>query len=82
MRTTLTLENDVAIAIERLRRARNRSLKDIVNQVLREGLKRFEARSETVTPFRTETVSLGRCLIGDVEDVSEALAIAEGEDFR
>jgi hypothetical protein len=38
MRTTLTLEGDVAVQIERLRRARDVSLKDIVNDALRRGL--------------------------------------------
>jgi len=35
MRTTLTLDGDVAAAIERLRRARDASLKDIINEALR-----------------------------------------------
>ena len=38
MRTTLTLDDDVAAALERLRRARDASLKDVVNEVLRRGL--------------------------------------------
>ena len=32
--------------------------------------------------FRTETVSLGRCLVGSLDDVTAALALAEGERFR
>lgn len=75
MRTTLTLEDDVAIAVERLRRSQNRPLKEIVNRALREGLKRLEAKPEPSAPFRTRSVSLGRCLVGDLEDVSETLAI-------
>jgi len=38
MRTTLTLDDDVAAALERLRRTRNASLKDLVNEALRRGL--------------------------------------------
>ena len=34
----LTLEDDVAAVIERLRRARGANLKDIVNEALRKGL--------------------------------------------
>jgi hypothetical protein len=34
------------------------------------------------TGCRTEAVSLGRCLIGDLDNVTEALAVAEGEAFR
>ena len=32
--------------------------------------------------YRTRSVSLGRCLIGSIDDTAEALAIAEGENFR
>jgi hypothetical protein len=31
---------------------------------------------------RTEVISLGRCLIGDLDSVAEALAVAEGKAFR
>jgi len=84
MRTTLTLDQDVALGIDRLRQRESRSLREVVNRVLREGLKRLEIRSEPQqqVPFRTQTVSLGRCLVGDLTSVSEALATAEGEDFK
>jgi Ribbon-helix-helix protein, copG family len=38
MRTTLTLDDDVAAALERLRKSRDASLKDLVNEALRRGL--------------------------------------------
>ena len=82
MRTTLTLDDDIAITIDRLRERQRRSLKEIVNQALRVGLKHLETKAQPQSEFRTKTVSAGRCLIGDLVDVSEALAIAEGEDFR
>ena len=82
MRTTLTLDDDVAAQIERLRRTRNVSLKDVVNQALREGLKRLRSPRPARTLFRTEAVDLGRCTLGSLDNVAEALAIAEGESFR
>jgi predicted transcriptional regulator len=82
MRTTLTLDDDVAARIERLRRARKQSLKDLVNEALREGLKHLAAPQERRVPFRTQAVDLGRCLRGNVDDVAEVLALAEGESFR
>jgi hypothetical protein len=57
-------------------------LKDAVNEGLRRGLKQMVERAEPAEPFRTQSVSLGRCLIGDLDDVAEALAVAEGDDFR
>jgi hypothetical protein len=32
-------------------------------------------------PYQTRTVSLGRCLVGDLDDIAEVLAVAEGENF-
>jgi hypothetical protein len=32
-------------------------------------------------PYRTRTVSLGRCLVGDLDDVAEVLTLGEGENF-
>jgi Ribbon-helix-helix protein, copG family len=82
MRTTLTLDDDVAAKIEGLRKARKQSLKDLVNDALREGLKQLAAPKGRRAPFRTEEVDLGRCLLGNVDNVAEVLAVAEGDSFR
>ena len=82
MRTTLTLDDDVAAALERLRKARNGGLKTLVNEALRRGLKEMSARPKRRGPFRTRAVSLGRLRIGSIDNVAEALAIAEGESFK
>jgi hypothetical protein len=81
MRTTLTLDKDVAAQIERLRKARDQGLKDIVNEALRRGLREMTEKPKRRTKFRTSTHHGGRLLI-DVDNVAEALAIAEGEAFR
>ena len=76
MRTTLTLDPDVAVQLERIRRRRGVPLKRVVNEALREGLSRFEETTPS-TPFTTRTVSLGRPRF-DLDDVSMALELAEG----
>lgn len=81
MRTTLTLEPDVAHAVERLRRERRLSLKQVINEALRIGLADLEA-APAPRRVATEPVSHGQSRIGDLRDVSEVLAIAEGEDRR
>ena len=43
MRTTLTLDRDVAARLERLRKARKTSLKSVVNEALRQGLERLDS---------------------------------------
>ncbi len=82
MRTTLTLDDDVAAALERLRRTRKVGLKALVNEVLREGLKQMSARPAQRERFRTRPEDLGRIRVGSVDNIGEALAIAEGEPFK
>jgi hypothetical protein len=82
MRTTLTLDKDVAAVIERLRKSRRQSLKAIVNDALREGLKQLDAPPRRRRPFRTATADLGRCSLPSLDSVVEVLAVAEGETFR
>ncbi|HTW53666.1 MAG TPA: CopG family transcriptional regulator [Stellaceae bacterium] len=82
MRTTLTLDNDVAAAIERLRRARGSNFKDLVNEALRCGLRELSVAAKPRQPFQTQSVDLGRVLIGSIDSVTDVLAAAEGEGFR
>ena len=82
MRTTLTIDDDVAAALERLRRSEDKSLKQVVNDTLRRGLEQQSVRAKPRKPFRTRSVSIGRCLIGNLDDISEVIAIAEGEDHK
>ena len=82
MRTTLTLDKDVAAVIERLRKTRRQSLKEVVNEALREGLKHTAAPPRRRRIFRTTSVDLGRCLQGNVDNVAEVLAVTESESFR
>ena len=82
MRTTLTLEDDVAAALERLRRARDASLKDVVNDVLRRGLRDLAIRTKRRELFRTQVVSLGRLRLASFDNISECLVFAEGEVFK
>lgn len=57
MRTTLTIEPDVAIEIERRRRASGHSLKRVVNSLLRKGV-RAEVETVALPPYRTPTFDL------------------------
>ena len=82
MRTTLTLDDDVAATLERVRAKGGLSLKEAVNEALRRGLQVIEEPEAPVPRYQTPTSSLGRCLVGTLDDVGEALAVGEGEDFR
>jgi Arc/MetJ family transcription regulator len=82
MRTTLTIDDDVAAALERLRAGRRTSFKALVNEALRRGVEQLAAPPPTREALSTTGRDLGRCLIGSIDDTSEALAVAEGESFR
>ena len=71
MRTTLTLDQDVAAAIERLRKTTRQSLRQVVNDALREGLKHMAVAPGGRRAFRTDAVDLGRCFQGNVDNVAE-----------
>lgn len=82
MRTTITLEDDVAALLSRLQKSQDKSFKQLVNEALRRGLRELTSPPARRKAYRTPGVDLGRCLIGDLDDVAEALAVAEGESFR
>lgn len=82
MRTTLTLDDDVARRLEQLRRSRKQPFRELVNEALRRGLKHMATPPRRRTHFRTDTVNLGRCLIGDVDNIAEVLAVADRESYR
>ena len=73
MRTTLSLDEDVAVLLEKVRKAKGLSFKQAVNEALRAGLSQLTAPSPRARNLRTGTVDLGRCLIGSLDDVSETL---------
>ena len=81
MRMTLTIDEDVAAQIERLRRKRNASLKQVVNDTLRNGLRAQEAPPKPRKPFRMKTFDGGETLI-PIDNVAETIALLEGEDYK
>lgn len=82
MRTTLTLDDDVVALLRRVLARRRTSLKAVINEALRAGLRGMAGPPRPAEPYRTPAVALGRCLTGNVDDVAEVLAVAEGEAFR
>jgi len=82
MRTTLTLEDDVAARLERERRKRGVAFKELVNQVLRSGLDSLEAPQRRREPFRTEGLALGQSRVGSLDNIEEVLSRTEGEGHQ
>jgi hypothetical protein len=82
MRTTLTIDDDVAAELERLRRAGEASLKDLVNDALRLGLREMTSPPKKRKPFRTRSFDVGGVLVKNIDNIGELLAEIEGEWHR
>ena len=82
MRTTLTIDDDVAAELDRLRRLMDVGLKDIVNDALRRGLRDIMAAPKRKKPFRTQPLESGGLLVASIDNIAELLAEVEGEAFR
>jgi hypothetical protein len=82
MRTTLTLDDDVAFRLEELRRKRRVSLKDLVNEALRAGLDEVEEPAAGKKPACLITgVRLGR-KVPNLDNIADVLAAAEDESWK
>jgi len=58
-RNTLTLDEDNAIRLERLRKTRDTSFKEVVNDVIRRGLTEAEKPFRPAEPVRTRVLRGG-----------------------
>ena len=70
MRTTLTLDDDVAAALERLRRSQRLSLKQLVNEALRRGLDDIGKRRKRRETVQTRAVTLRRMRVASIGNIA------------
>ena len=63
MRTTLTLDNQLAKALKEIAHRTGKPFKDVVNETLRGGLQKKGVQPKP-KPYRLKTVSLGGVLGG------------------
>ena len=80
MRTTLTIEDDIAVRLDRLRR-NGRTLKEVVNEALRAGLDALENRRPPARKSYTEPMDLGELLV-PIDDISEVLDLLDVEEWK
>ncbi|HEY2764835.1 MAG TPA: ribbon-helix-helix protein, CopG family [Pseudonocardiaceae bacterium] len=76
MRTTVSLDDDVATAVQRLREERNIGLSEAVNELARAGLTVPTQRKK----FDQRTFSMGARI--DVANIGDALEFLEGPSHR
>ncbi|MFZ0803459.1 MAG: hypothetical protein WBQ09_15670 [Terriglobales bacterium] len=76
MRTTLTIDEDVARLLEREQRRSGKSFKQVINDFLRLGL---TVKQPLKKPFKVTPINLGLPHYDKVEDLLDSL---EGPDHR
>jgi hypothetical protein len=72
VRTTVTLADDVAAAVEKIRRERQIGVSEAVNELARRGL----ATGRSSAPFRQTTHDLGAAV--DFHNIGEAIETLDG----
>jgi hypothetical protein len=82
MRTTLTLDDDVAARLKAAVRKDRLPFKQLVNEALRGGLDVMARPKPARRPFRTRGFDLGPSLVGSLDNVEEILSRVEGEGHR
>ena len=82
MRTTLTLDEDVAAKLQALARRSGRTFREVVNDTLRRGLARPPATAAR-EPFRAAVRDLGRLKPGlSLDNIGELIEQIEGPLHR
>jgi hypothetical protein len=79
MRTTITLDDDVAAQLKELRRGR--SFKELVNETLRRGLEALSSEGDRAPVYRIRPVK-GRPRRSDLDNVAELIAETESDGYR
>lgn len=82
MRTTITLDDDVAARLEQIRKERGQSFKATVNELLRVGIVHANPAAETPKEYETPVHHGTRLLVDNVDNVADVIAVAEGERFK
>jgi len=84
MRTTLTIDEDIAVRLAEIRSRDGERFKTLLNRVLRAGLAELDAggRRATGRTFSTKTYP-ARCLLPEgTTSTHDMLAFGEGEDRK
>jgi len=83
MRTTLTIDDDVAVQLETLRGRDQRTLKAVVNDALRRGLQEMGRDPKPgPEPFKTKVFDTGRLLVPSIDKIGEVLDWLDDEESK
>ena len=84
MRTTVSIRDDLALELERLRKERDLSFKQALNEAVERSVVEMRQKpKEQRKPFRIKTFDLGKPLFTSPEELKDLIAeIQEEEDLR
>ncbi|MDR7302093.1 hypothetical protein [Haloactinomyces albus] len=85
MRTTVTLEDELAVLLGKRRSERGQIFQEALNEALRNGLVEHAASpmpGRRAAEYEFKSFDLGRPLMENMDNVHEVLAAVEGEDHR
>jgi hypothetical protein len=80
MRTTLSLDDDVAAQLSAWQAKQKLTFKEAVNTALRRGLNELSPKARQ--HFQTEPIDMGPCRLPSIDKVWEVLAEADLENRR
>jgi len=80
IRTTVTLEQDVAERLHAESRRLGISFRECINETIRKGL--LVGPTRTAKPFKIEPVDMGSIPGINYDNIGELIALGEGEDWR
>jgi predicted CopG family antitoxin len=82
MRTTLTIDDDVAFKLSELQKTADKSFKQVVNETLRRGLF-SEAKAMKIKPFKVEAMDMGKARDGfNLDKISSVLELLDELEGR
>jgi len=81
MRTTIVIDDDIIINVKRIAASRGESKRKVINDLLRKGLER-QKNDRGIAPYETPGTDLGACRYPHMDDISEVLAVVEGEGHK
>lgn len=83
MRTTITLDDDVANALERIQSEERITFRQVLNDTVREGLAARTRRArQGAAPVKTTQARTLRPRLATFDNASELIALIEGDAYK
>jgi hypothetical protein len=82
MRTTLTLDDDVAALLTQIQEQRKATLKEVVNAALRNGLVAMTRPALPRERVRTKSYDTGKCALPNLDCMGEVLEFLDDLDRK